>query len=428
MSDSTVPKIQGLVRDTSDLYATYEQILYLERAKKSSESFVYYLPDIIIIFDGNRRILKANQSAEKAVNAGFGELIHTSIDRFFSKKNCNLFKDGIKNLKKQDIESAGVEFDLATDGVDLRCKDFHWKLSFIQGLQRKPGSLIIAIGHDVTTIRKMFLKIQDSHIKLNNYSQELKKLVGVIEEQKNQMLEGSKLAQLGEMAGGIAQEIDLPIEKMTDDIKLLHKIALSEDAENFQTDLKDLSGNIISTVDHIAKIIKTMRILARSGDGDLFEYCNVNEILNNILIYFREKFRNHGIHFTLNCSESDIYVYAKSTKLSHIFINLLNNAFDAAQKSEKSWIRVDVKNSGDAGNQRLKIYFYDSGSGISKEFHELIFQPFFTTKKSFQSIGTGLSSCRNLLKEFDGSIEFLSKEENTCFKIELPCKSDDEET
>lgn len=416
------------IRETTDLYATYEQILFLEHSKKASESFIYYLPDIVLILDSDGRILKANLAAEKVVNAKAGELIHTPVDRFFSKKNSVVFFDGIKNLKSQSTEEARVEFDLATDGLDLRCKDYHWKLSFIQGMQRKPGSLITAIGHDVTTIRKMFLKVQDSHIKLNNYSQELKKLVGVIEEQKNQMLEGSKLAQLGEMAGGIAQEIDLPIEKMTDDIKLLHKIALSENVSGFQKDLKELSGSIISTVDHVAKIIKTMRILARSGEGDSSEYCNVYEILNNILIYFREKFKNHGIFFALNCTETDIYVYAKSTKLSHIFINLLNNAFDAVENSSKGWIRVDVKVSGDAGKEVLEIYFFDSGDGVQKEHHNLIFQPFFTTKKSFQSIGTGLSSCRSLIKEFDGTVDYLDEEENTCFKICLPCKRDDEES
>jgi len=209
-----VGKLGGLRRETSDLYATYEQILFLENSKTSSESFIYLIPDIIAIINREARILKANLAAEKMVSADKGELLNSSLSKFFSTKNWNIFRDKINKLCQSTSVDASIEFDLSTDGVDIRCREYHWKIIFLHGLNRRKGKLMTVIGHDITQIRKMFVEIKDSHARLRNHSKELKNLLKVIENQKTQILEGSKLAQLGEMAGGIAQEIDSPIESL----------------------------------------------------------------------------------------------------------------------------------------------------------------------------------------------------------------------
>jgi len=96
----------------------------------------------------------------------------------------------------------------------------------------------------------------------------------------------------------------------------------------------------------------------------------------------------------------------------------LNNAHDAIAARAEKWIKISVVD----GNGFLEIKVTDSGTGISAEIREKIFQPFFTTKEIGKGTGMGLSISSGIIKNHCGELRVDEKCPNTCFSIRLPKK------
>ncbi|NRA45361.1 MAG: PAS domain S-box protein [Oligoflexales bacterium] len=178
------------------LHVTHEIVVQLERSKRASENLVYNLPELVLIIDQNARILKANKAVEKLLDAKSGSLIYSNLSRFFSDASWEHFKENIKSLE-QNTKVPITNFDQAIDGFNLHVKHYHWNVRRIIGLSNRRGPLFYVVGHDITEIRLMFEKIQESHASLESHSLELEHLLEKVQKQKVQIIESSKLAQLG---------------------------------------------------------------------------------------------------------------------------------------------------------------------------------------------------------------------------------------
>jgi histidine kinase len=206
-------------------------------------------------------------------------------------------------------------------------------------------------------------------------------------ETEQQLIQASKMATLGEMATGMAAEID-------------------------------------SYVDRANKIINHMRQFGRQSDVSLQKVC-VNSVLERALEILGQQLKVRGIEVVWELTPDLPPILADPDRLEQVFINLLINARDAidekwqSQPHEKGEKKITLKTSTD--DAVIIVEVKDTGPGIPAAMLERIFEPFFTTKKVGQGTGLGLSISYGIIKDCKGSIRAISEEnEGTRFKIKFP--------
>ncbi len=237
-----------------------------------------------------------------------------------------------------------------------------------------------------------------------------------LEEQKNLTFHASKMAALGEMAAGIAHEINNPLSIISlNNHMLLHQI---EQDHVDKEGLKRFVKNIDLTVMRISKIITGLRTISRDDSKEDFAMNRFGDILDDVLALSGEKFKVHGIELRTNIDDSVVNLQFKCRRvqLSQVLINLLGNAYDSVEKLEHPWISLEAKiNKG-----FLEIRVSDSGPGIPLELQEKIFQPFFTTKEVGKGTGLGLSLSSSIIRAHKGEIAIDNSSPHTTFVIKIP--------
>lgn len=270
--------------------------------------------------------------------------------------------------------------------------------------------LVHSVNSMQESLFQSFREVQNFNLQLE---EKVKLNTAVIIEQRGKLEHTAKMSALGEMAGGMAHEINTPLA-----IIQLRTDQLLDHAQNENMDkaflLKSLE-NINSTIKRISKIINGLRSFARDGRSDsLIEYSAL-KIIEDTFSLCREHLSSSGIQLEL-VAESDIEIKCRPIELSQVLLNLLNNARDAIQDQSEKWIRVELKRKATSA----EISVTDSGHGIAKEIQEKMMQPFFTTKEIGKGTGLGLSISKGIIDAHGGKIEIDNLSPNTKFIISLP--------
>ena len=234
-----------------------------------------------------------------------------------------------------------------------------------------------------------------------------------LEEEKSRNIHNSKLVALGEMAGGVAHEINNPLSIILMNAEIIER-SLEQDDGDLERALK-CSKKIQTTSTRIAKIIRGLRRLSRNSESDPNEIIDIGELIEDCVSLSREKFNSRKIDIRVNV-EKRIRTSGKAVELGQVFLNLLSNSYDAISDLEERWIKIHVYSC----EEGVAIDFEDSGTGIAPEIVEKIFDPFFTTKEVGSGTGLGLSISRGILNDHGGNIHIDGRSPNTKFHIVLP--------
>ena len=224
----------------------------------------------------------------------------------------------------------------------------------------------------------------------------------------------SKMATLGEIAAGVAHEINNPIST----ISLISQVLKRSVASGSLTPelLSEQLEKIGLCVSNVVKIVAELRDFSRESSNDPFEATPVEKILKDTVGLCHARFLAHGISLQLPEQISDGIVECRSSQISQIILNLLNNAHDAALLSSERWVRVEYVDRDDW----IELAVIDSGPGVPLEIQERIMQPFFTTKPPGQGTGLGLSISSNIAIDHGGRLFLERGAPHTCFKLVLP--------
>ncbi|MBU2547039.1 MAG: PAS domain S-box protein [Proteobacteria bacterium] len=244
-------------------------------------------------------------------------------------------------------------------------------------------------------------------------------------ETEHQLHQASKLATLGEMATGVAHELNQPLSVIkTASSFYLRKIRKNEpfDLETLKTMIEKVDQN----VDRATRIITHMRTFARKSYAKLVPI-QVNEIMEKAVDIFSQQLRVRGIEVRWDLEASPPRIMADPDRLEQVFINLLINARDAlagennGRESRPGDRHITLRTRSSAG--RVFVEVADNGPGVKEEHKDKLFDPFFTTKEVGQGTGLGLSISYGIVKECGGEIRVESQEgRGACFIIEFPIK------
>ncbi len=269
---------------------------------------------------------------------------------------------------------------------------------------------LISIVVFLFSILVVYRKYQNN---LNNISILSTKL----EQEQIKSINTSKLASIGEMAAGLAHEINNPLAVIVARTDLL-MIKL----ESNQLEVDQIRGSmekISQMAGRISKIIDSVRKLSRGNTTSELTEIDLNEVIDDVMSLVQEKGKNLEIELTSQL-HSPLYVISNYTLISQVVINLINNAIDELRRDEYQNLKKSITISSEEDESFVILRVQDSGKGIPTHVREKMFTPFFTTKEVGQGTGIGLSLSLGLVKELKGELFLDPQPLPTVFVFKLP--------
>lgn len=352
--------------------------------------------DAHFLFDESG-IIDCNHAAIKILNAHSKEELLSFHPAFFSPEYQ---PDGMRSLDKNKLMD-----QIAREEGYHRFEWLHKKITgeeFFVEVTLNPVEvagkrMLLVVWHDLTDIK-------DAQTKL--------------ELERGHNFHASKMAALGEMASGIAHEINNPLTVILNRV-LQIKTQLKTDPPSVNEAIEN-SDKIIAIVNRISKIIKGLRNFARDGGKDNYEFYPLQKIVEETLDMCQARFLNHNVSFKLKVlpDESALKreLFCVPVQIEQVLINLLNNAFDAVLNKTPNWVELCLK----VEDQCVWINVIDSGEGIPDHLKAKIMQPFFTTKEVGKGTGLGLSISKGIIETHNGEFYLDENSAHTNFVVKLP--------
>jgi two-component system NtrC family sensor kinase len=223
------------------------------------------------------------------------------------------------------------------------------------------------------------------------------------------LAQSEKLAAVGQLAAGLAHEINNPLTAIIANAQLLQREIPAEDDKQELVDLIARAGNRAS------QVVRNLLDLARKEQYD-FAQVDVNDNIKKSLTLLQHEFVTRQVKLIFDPSENLPRIKASQDHLQGVWLNLLTNAMDALE-NEPGEIRINTRQQGN----ELRVVVADTGKGIPPEKILRVFEPFYTTKAPGRGTGLGLSVCHRVIKQHGGRILVDSKiDVGTQFTVVLP--------
>ena len=337
-------------------------------------------PDGILLIDLNGIITEISDIGLELFGADFKNDL---VGKYF-----NLFVPPDENKTLNDLFEKAMNEGLAQN-IELKIK--------------KKNQLIFAAETSATLIQESDGTPLSFMLIIRDISQRRK--------METKQIHADRMANLGEMASGIAHEINQPLNIIS---MVMDKILFVTD-KNVTVDiefLKNKSDIIFENITRIRNIIDHIRAFSRSHDDFVLTAFDINMSIENAASMIMEQFKHLGITLNLQLDRQIPQLVGNTYKFEQVIVNLLTNAKDAVlEKKSKSKDHYDmiVEIKTFQENQFLIVEIKDNGIGISKDDIHNIMLPFYTTKDEGKGTGLGLSICYQILKEMNGTIDIASE-------------------
>jgi len=236
----------------------------------------------------------------------------------------------------------------------------------------------------LTTLSHMVM----TQLELKKKNEKLAQALALIENQKQTLIHNAKMSALGEMAGGMAHEINNPLAIISGYATRVKHLLSSPSRAETQSKIDSSLEGISRGVERISSIIKGLQLFSRNSSQDPIQTADLRSIIDDSLELCREHLRLSNIELRYTSPKNEVSAQCRPSQISQILVNLINNARDAVKNTtEPKWISIEVE----ASPEGPKIKVSDSGPGVPEELQSKIFQPFFTTKSPGDGTGLGLS-------------------------------------
>jgi PAS domain S-box-containing protein len=246
---------------------------------------------------------------------------------------------------------------------------------------------------------------------LQRSNENLRQKIGEAEEKQRMLEQKSKMELLGEMAAGLAHEINQPLSIISLTVEnILYKMMEKYIVSDFF--IKKFE-NINQNINKIRELIDHIRAFSRDQSSVFFDRVDVNTTVSSVVSMMETQLTNHQIRLELDLCEGSPCTFGNATKLEQVIMNLMTNARDAVEQKHREATGgkyiMQIKVRSYQENDRIIVEVEDNGIGIREEHKPSIFLPFFTTKLVGQGTGLGLAIIFGIVTEMKGTIGFESE-------------------
>ncbi len=398
---------------------TYQMISYditerkhaemeLQASEALLQSLIYNIPLEFYARDEEKKVfMQSARSIEK-----WGDLSGKSVED-------HQIDVSLKKLWNKWLESAYAGHEIEGEYDIFIKNELHHMKTLLAPIKRD-NEIIGVLGTDID-----ITEIKENEKKLMMMKDDLESMVGAeIEKRKAQqelLIQKSKLESLGQLAAGIAHEINQPIGLIAlgvDNISERLKSGSDVSAEY----LTEKIEKFFKYIDRIHQIIDHISTFSRDQKDITFDEVNINTIVEQALAMIRLQYEDQEIHFEINLEEDLRMILGNSFKIEQVLLNLLSNSRDALEAKTNTGVdfqkTISIKTF--KKGKYIIIEFTDNGIGMSSKELESIFDPFYTTKGPEMGTGLGLSICYGILDEMNAEISVKSiPDEFTTFIIKF---------
>ena len=247
--------------------------------------------------------------------------------------------------------------------------------------------------------------------------------------QRTLRIRSDRLRSLGEMAAGIAHELNQPLVGVRGFAEIMLD-SLDEGIELTMGEIHQYTEKIVQQADRMVHIINHVRLFARDADSAETSVADLNEVVRSGVSLLTAQFLSHGFLLENDFADHPLPVRVNPFSVEEVVLNLLSNSRHSMEirqaiegKAYRPCVRVITSNQPD-GRGEVALVVEDNGTGIPAHVADKIFDPFFTTKDSDKGTGLGLSISKSIIESFQGKIQFVTAEnKGTRFEIRFPACS-----
>ena len=384
--------IMECVRDVTRVITLEKRSI---RMRQFLDKVIQSSHNAIVASDMNGHILLMNQAAEDLFGFSMEEAIRTkNAENFYPPGKA---KEIMKHLKSEDFGGKGKLFASRIDVINAQGETVPVEMT----------GAIIYEGEEEVATTGIFYDLREKIAGENKLKEAL-----------IQINRSEKMASLGQLAAGIAHEINNPLTG----ILLYANLAL----ERFDKadPLRKYLTSVIDGTERCKDIVKDLLAYSRQT-SPAKETFQINSLIEQSLTLLRDQKRFLNINLVKKMSDDMMLIRADKNQLIQVIINLTMNAIDAMDRKGTLTFRT-YRNKP---HKKVYIEVSDTGCGIPEENLSKVFDPFFTTKGPEKGTGLGLSTSYGIVKENGGRISIKeTSSRGTTALIELPFYTPDEKT
>ena len=264
----------------------------------------------------------------------------------------------------------------------------------------------------VITSANQYQKLQETIRQLRLIEVELKARMEAQRSAENRLLQAAKLAAVGEMAAGVAHELNNPLTTVTGFTELILDELPQESTHRAELEM------VLREAKRAGDVVRRLLDFSRQGER-IRAQADLNEVVNDVLALTNHLIQTNGVTLFIDLDEKLPWIFIDRNQMKQVLLNLIHNALQAmpnggslsvgtcsVQRDARNWAVMSVK---------------DSGVGIPPADQNRIFEPFFTTKSERGGTGLGLSVTFGIVTDHGGTIEISSEpEKGSTFAVWLP--------
>ncbi|MFO7941364.1 MAG: PAS domain S-box protein [Bacillota bacterium] len=365
----------------------------LQESERRFRSLVWGAPDAIFVQTGGRFVF-VNDAAMQLFGAEEPEdLLGNSVIERMHPDYRNVVEERIRRLNEQSIAAPALEeVYLRLDGTPVPVEVSAVPTRY----GGEPGAVVFV--RDVS---------------------ERKRLERTQRKMQTRLIQQQKMESIGTLAGGVAHEINSPINGIMNYAQLLHDAMPKDDPD------RQYAKEIMSEAERVAKITSSLLQFSRT-EYEASSPARVVDIVSNTLLLIRTIVRRDQIELDVDVPDNLPRVRCRSQQIQQVLMNLVTNSRDALNERypgchENKIIHIWARSAESHGRAHVRVFVKDYGGGIPAEVRDRIFEPFFTTKERERGTGLGLAISYGIIADHGENLDFeTSTGSHTIFHFDLP--------
>lgn len=374
----------------------------LQQKEEHFRSLIDNSTDLILLLDATGNIFYGSPSVERVLGYAPQEFLGRNMLEFIHSDDA---KD-VAQVLSSAVQTPGTVVSVI---CRIKHKDGAWRHleSIGRNMLEEPSVRAVVINsRDITerTIKE----------------QELERAYRELKSAQSQLIQSAKMAAVGQLASGVAHEINNPLTGVLNNVQLI-KMEAEQRKKFAMQDFKDLLNVVEESALRCRRITQSLLDFSRSSAG-LFQAVSLNKLVEQVFNLTEHELHldNIAIHRELQTDLPDIL--GDTQLLQQVIFNLVTNAKWAIQKKfGKVGGVIKISTMFEPKDKLVFLQVCDTGIGIAQENLQRIFEPFFTTKQVGEGTGVGLSLVYKIIKEHKGDIAVESEvDKGTTFRISFP--------